>query len=78
MASNYNRLSRPPVVLLTKDGSRLAVRRESLDDLNAIGNPHGVYTAEPKINYDVLKAVREAVDVPLVAEAVEAVLAVAM
>ncbi|MBR2098513.1 MAG: class II fructose-bisphosphate aldolase [Firmicutes bacterium] len=32
----------------------------------AIGNQHGVYTAEPKINYEVLKAVREAVDVPLV------------
>lgn len=32
----------------------------------AIGNQHGVYTAEPKINYDVLQAVREAVDVPLV------------
>ena len=32
----------------------------------AIGNQHGVYTAQPKINYDVLQAVREAVDVPLV------------
>ena len=32
----------------------------------AIGNQHGVYTAEPKINYEVLQAVREAVDVPLV------------
>ena len=32
----------------------------------AIGNQHGVYTAEPKINSDVLQAVREAVDVPLV------------
>ena len=32
----------------------------------AIGNQHGVYTAEPKINYEVLEAVRDAVDVPLV------------
>ena len=32
----------------------------------AIGNQHGVYTAQPKIHYEVLKAVREAVDVPLV------------
>ena len=32
----------------------------------AIGNQHGVYTAQPKINYEVLQAVREAVDVPLV------------
>ena len=28
----------------------------------AIGNQHGVYTAEPKINYEVLQAVREAVE----------------
>ncbi len=33
MASNYNRFPRPPVVMLTKDGPRIAVRRESLDDL---------------------------------------------
>jgi diaminopimelate decarboxylase len=33
MASNYNRITRPPVVML-KDGSDyVAVRRESLEDL---------------------------------------------
>ena len=43
------------------------VRRTGIDCLAvAIGNQHGVYTAEPKINYEVLQAVREAVDVPLV------------
>ena len=43
------------------------VERTGIDFLAvAIGNQHGVYTAEPKINYEVLKAVREAVDVPLV------------
>ena len=43
------------------------VSRTGIDFLAvAIGNQHGVYTAEPKINYEVLKAVREAVDVPLV------------
>jgi ketose-bisphosphate aldolase len=43
------------------------VRRTGIDFLAvAIGNQHGVYTAEPKINYEVLQAVREAVDVPLV------------
>lgn len=43
------------------------VLRTGIDFLAvAIGNQHGVYTAEPKINYDVLQAVREAVDVPLV------------
>lgn len=33
MASNYNRVPRPPVVMLTTDGPKVAVRRESLDDL---------------------------------------------
>ena len=43
------------------------VLRTGIDFLAvAIGNQHGVYTAEPKINYEVLQAVREAVDVPLV------------
>ncbi len=36
MASNYNRLGRPPVVMLTKDGSRIAVRRETAEDLCAL------------------------------------------
>ena len=36
MASNYNRLPRPPVVMLTEDGSYPAVRRETLDDLVAL------------------------------------------
>ena len=36
MASNYNRLPRPPVVMLTEDGSYLAVRRETLEDLVAL------------------------------------------
>ena len=36
MASNYNRIPRPPVVMLTPDGSYEAVRRETLEDL--IGN----------------------------------------
>ncbi|MCQ2458547.1 MAG: diaminopimelate decarboxylase [Clostridia bacterium] len=33
MASNYNRIGRPPVVMLQGGESRIAVRRESLDDL---------------------------------------------
>lgn len=33
MASNYNRLARPCTVLLTKDGDRLAVKRETFEDL---------------------------------------------
>ncbi len=36
MASNYNRLPRPPVVMLKADGEELAVRRETLDDLVAL------------------------------------------
>ena len=33
MASNYNRLTRPPIVILTKDDEYVAVERESLPDL---------------------------------------------
>ncbi len=33
MASNYNRIPRPPVVMLAKDSEYVAVRRESLEDL---------------------------------------------
>lgn len=36
MASNYNRLGRPPVVMLTESGSYTAVRRESLEDVCAL------------------------------------------
>ena len=36
MASNYNRVPRPPVVMLNEGGSYVAVRRESLDDLLAL------------------------------------------
>ena len=33
MASNYNRVPRPPVVMVRAGQSRVVVRRESLDDL---------------------------------------------
>ena len=33
MASNYNRIPRPPVVMLTENGAYTAVRRETLQDL---------------------------------------------
>jgi diaminopimelate decarboxylase len=33
MASNYNRIPRPPVLMLSGNGVRLAVRRETYDDL---------------------------------------------
>ena len=33
MASNYNRVPRPPVVMIGKDGPYVAVRRERLEDL---------------------------------------------
>ena len=33
MASNYNRIPRPPVVMLTDSGAYIAVRRETLQDL---------------------------------------------
>ena len=35
MASNYNRIARPPVVMLSGGEDYLAVRRETLDDLTA-------------------------------------------
>ncbi|MDD2302409.1 MAG: class II fructose-bisphosphate aldolase [Eubacteriales bacterium] len=43
------------------------VGRTEIDALAvAIGNAHGVYRKKPEIRYDVLAAVRKAVDVPLV------------
>ncbi len=36
MASNYNRIPRPPVVMLSKNGSYLAVRRETFEDLTSL------------------------------------------
>lgn len=43
------------------------VERTGYDSLAvAIGNQHGVYTSEPKLNFEVVKRVREAVSVPLV------------
>ena len=33
MASNYNRLPRPAIVIVGKNGTRIGVRRESLEDL---------------------------------------------
>ena len=33
MASNYNRIPRPPIVMISNGADRLAVKRESLDDL---------------------------------------------
>jgi ketose-bisphosphate aldolase len=43
------------------------VERTGIDSLAvAIGNQHGVYSSEPKLNFDVVKKVREAVSVPLV------------
>ena len=33
MASNYNRLPRPAMIMLTKDGEHIAVKRESFEDL---------------------------------------------
>ncbi len=43
------------------------VKRTGIDALAvAIGNAHGVYSSEPKINYEILGAVREAVNIPLV------------
>lgn len=43
------------------------VARTNCDSLAvAIGNQHGVYTSEPKLNFDVVRKVRAAVSVPLV------------
>ncbi len=36
MASNYNRLGRPPVVMLSPEGARVVVRRETAEDLCAL------------------------------------------
>lgn len=36
MASNYNRLPRPPIVMLSNGSSYVAVRRETIDDLIAL------------------------------------------
>jgi len=36
MASNYNRLGRPPIVMLNGSGSRIVVRRETLEELCAL------------------------------------------
>lgn len=43
------------------------VKRTNCDSLAiAIGNMHGDYSSEPRLNFDVVKRVRTAVDVPLV------------
>lgn len=43
------------------------VERTGVDALAvAIGNAHGAYASEPKINFEVLEAVRNAVSIPLV------------
>lgn len=43
------------------------VERTGCDSLAvAIGNQHGVYSSEPKLNFDVIEKVRAAVSVPLV------------
>lgn len=43
------------------------VERTGCDSLAvAIGNVHGVYSSEPKLNFDVVEKVHAAVDVPLV------------
>lgn len=43
------------------------VQRTGCDSLAvAIGNQHGVYTSDPKLNFEVIRRVREAVSVPLV------------
>ena len=36
MASNYNRFGRPPVIMLTPEGSYCAVRRETISDVSAL------------------------------------------
>jgi diaminopimelate decarboxylase len=36
MASNYNRLPRPAVVIVRDGAPRIAVRRETLDDLTRL------------------------------------------
>ncbi|MCQ2452731.1 MAG: diaminopimelate decarboxylase, partial [Oscillospiraceae bacterium] len=36
MASNYNRVARPPVVMLKEGSSYVAVRRETVEDVVAL------------------------------------------
>ena len=36
MASTYNHVPRPPVVAVTEAGSRVLVRRETIEDLLAL------------------------------------------
>jgi diaminopimelate decarboxylase len=36
MASNYNRIPRPPVILLCRETERVAVRRETFEDVCAL------------------------------------------
>ncbi|MBR6918449.1 MAG: diaminopimelate decarboxylase [Clostridia bacterium] len=36
MASNYNRIPRPPIVMLSGGASRVAVRRETYDDISSL------------------------------------------
>ncbi len=43
------------------------VERTGIDSLAVgIGTAHGIYKGEPKLQYDVLRKIREAVDIPLV------------
>ena len=35
MSSNYNAISKPPVVMLTKDSEYVAVRRETFEDMTS-------------------------------------------
>lgn len=49
------------------DEAREFVDQTVIDALAiAIGNKHGVYTSEPRIRFDILERVRNAVDIPLV------------
>ena len=36
MASNYNRIPRPPIIEISKGEAKIAVRREKFDDLIAL------------------------------------------
>ena len=35
MSSNYNAITKPPVIMLTKDSEYVAVKRESFEDMTA-------------------------------------------
>ncbi len=49
------------------DQAREFVARTQIDSLAvAIGTAHGLYTADPKLDFDRLAAIRECVDIPLV------------